>query len=122
MSAQKSKIKHFSTALTRPSLRKVRILVDEIVRKFHPQRVILFGSYAGGRPTGNSDVDLLIVMKTRRRSPEQAVAIRQAVDFPFPVDLLVRTPEQVQERLRLGDNFMREIVSRGKVLYEADHG
>lgn len=122
MSARKGKIKHFPTALTRPSLRKVRVLVDEIVRKFHPQRVILFGSYAGGKPSGNSDVDLLIVMKTRRRSPEQAVAIRQAVDFPFPVDLLVRTPEQIQERLRLGDNFIREIVSRGKVLYEADHG
>ncbi len=122
MNTRKGEVKRPQTALTRPSLRKVRVLVDEIVRKFHPQRVILFGSYAGGKPTGNSDVDLLIVMKTRRRSPEQAVAIRQAVDFPFPVDLLVRTPEQVQERLRLGDNFMWEIVNRGKVLYEADHG
>jgi len=107
-------------ALMRPSLQKIKALVDEIAHKFHPQQVILFGSYADGKPTEDSDVDLLVVMNTQQRPPDQAAAIRQTVSFPFAVDLLVRTPEQVQERILLGDFFIREIMNRGKVLYETD--
>ena len=105
----------------KPTPHKLQVLVGEIVDKFHPDKIILFGSYAYGTPTRDSDVDLLIVMKTKRRCVEQAVAIRQAMHFPFPTDLLVRTPEQVEKRLRLGDFFLREIVSHGKVLYETDY-
>ena len=99
----------------------LREVVRRIVEVVQPDKVILFGSHAYGTPTPESDVDLLVIMKTEQRSVEQAVAIRQAVDFPFPVDLLVRTPEQVEERLRLGDFFIAEITKQGKVLYEADH-
>ncbi|MGB9871081.1 MAG: nucleotidyltransferase family protein [Anaerolineae bacterium] len=104
--------------LTLPEIQKV---VREIAEKFRPRRVILFGSHAYGTPDSDSDVDLLIEMDTPLRSVEQAVAIRQAVDFPFPTDLLVRTPQQVAERIQMGDPFFKEILSRGKVLYEADH-
>jgi predicted nucleotidyltransferase len=77
--------------------RKIRTLVKQIGRLFRPEKVILFGSYAYGRPTQDSDVDLLVIMKTRLRPIEQAVSIRQAVDGPFPMDLMVRTPEQIEE-------------------------
>lgn len=100
---------------------EIRKAVEQVVRQFHPQKVILFGSYAHGMPAGDSDVDLLVVMETDQRSVEQAVAIRQAVDFPFPIDLLVRTPGQIEERLRLGDLFIQGSLRQGKVLYEADH-
>ena len=107
--------------LQRPTRRAIAAAARQIGERFHPERVILFGSYARGRPTPDSDVDLLVVMRTRRRPAEQAAAIRREVDFPFPVDLLVRTPRQIEDRLAMGDCFIREIVTQGKVLYEADH-
>lgn len=107
--------------LQKPTLQKIQTLARDIVQKFHPSKIILFGSYAYGSPTADSDVDLLIIMKTKLRSVEQAVAVRRAVDWPFPIDLLVRTPEQIEERISLGDFFVKEVLSRGKVLYEVDH-
>jgi hypothetical protein len=53
------------------------------------------------------------------RNVQQAVEIRQAVDFPLPVDLLVRTPKQIAERLALGDGFFRDVLTKGIVLHEA---
>lgn len=94
-------------------------VIKEIVDRFHPEKIILFGSYAYGEPQEDSDVDILIIMNTNLRPVEQAVEIRRQADFPFPVDLLVRTPEQVLERVELGDPFFKEILSRGKVYYEA---
>ena len=104
---------------TLPTFPEIQQVVQRIVARFRPQKVILFGSYAGGKPTADSDVDLLVTMETPLRSVEQAVAIRKAVDFPFPTDLLVRTPGQIAERLALGDVFIREVVMKGVVLYEA---
>ncbi|MGD9892092.1 MAG: nucleotidyltransferase domain-containing protein [Dehalococcoidia bacterium] len=93
--------------------------VEELVLRFAPETVILFGSYASGDPSPDSDVDLLVTMNTALRPVDQAVEIRTAVDFPFPLDLLVRTPEQLSERLSLGDPFFHEIIEKGIVLHEA---
>ena len=103
-----------------PVLRSaIERVVEQIVRLFHPRQVVLFGSYAYGEPTPDSDVDLLITMDTSLRPVEQAVAIRASVEFPFPVDLLVRTPDQIAERLSIGDSFFNEVLSKGIVLHEA---
>jgi predicted nucleotidyltransferase len=102
------------------TLTDIQQIVWRIVERFHPQKVFLFGSYADGEPTPDSDVDLLIAMETSLRGVEQAVEIRKAVDLPFPADLMVRTPQQIAERLALGDVFLREVVTKGMVLYEAD--
>jgi predicted nucleotidyltransferase len=96
--------------------------VERIVRLFAPSAVILFGSYAYGEPTPDSDVDLLVTMETPLRPVDQAVEIRTAVQFPFPLDLIVRTPAQVSERISLGDPFFQEILEKGIVLYEATDG
>ncbi len=99
-------------------LTAIRRFVREIVERFHPEKIILFGSYAYGRPTADSDVDLLVVMPTRNQL-EQAVTIDEAIEERgFPLDLLVSTPKMLAARLRWGDSFMQEIVSQGKVLYE----
>lgn len=99
--------------------REITDVVAQIVERFHPRKVVLFGSYAYGIPTPDSDVDLLMVMETPLRHVEQAVEIRKAVDFPFPVDMLVRTPRHLAARLALGDVFLREVLTKGVVLYAA---
>ena len=99
-------------------MRRIRRLVKQIVERFDPERVILFGSHGYGRPTEGSDVDVLVVMHTDQRPIRQAIEIVRNVEHDFPLDLIVRTPSQMEERLALGDFFLREIVEKGRVLYE----
>lgn len=91
-----------------------------IVKEFHPDRVVLFGSYARGTPTADSDVDLLIILPFEGKAVFKSVEIRLKLQPSFPVDLIIRTPGKVRERIAMGDSFMREILEKGKVLYEAD--
>ncbi len=97
----------------------IRALARRIAEKFHPQRIILFGSYAYGHPQPESDVDLLVIMDTPHKESEQALLIRQAIDVLFGMDLIVYRPETLQQRLTWGDSFLREITTRGRVLYES---
>lgn len=99
----------------------IQKLCKQIVDAFRPQKVILFGSYAYGTPNFDSDIDLLVVMPFEGRVHDQAVKIRRGLDASMPVDLLVRTPEQVRRRVEMNDFFMREIVEQGKVLYARDN-
>ncbi len=103
------------------TMEQIQDVGHRIGREFHPNRVILFGSYAQGEATEDSDVDLLVVMPFEGRSVEKSVEVRLKIEFPFPVDLLVRTPETVRVRIAMGDDFIRNILQRGKVLYETDH-
>jgi uncharacterized protein len=101
---------------------QIRAFSDAVARQFRPLKIVLFGSYAYGNPTADSDVDLLVVMpRTRNRGERISVRILQAVPRDFPLDLLVRTPADVARRLRWQDPFMCELVEKGKVLYEADN-
>jgi predicted nucleotidyltransferase len=97
---------------------RIKKAVREIARLFQPQRIILFGSHAHGNATNDSDVDLLVLLKGKRVH-DRALAIRKAVDFGFPVDLLVRSPDEFRRRIDMGDFFLKEIEDEGKVLYEA---
>ncbi len=103
------------------TLAEIQKLCEQITRDFHPERIILFGSHAYGTPTLDSDVDLLVVMPFEGRHTQQTIKIRSRIDTPLPLDLLVRTPEQISERLAMGDFFVREIIEMGKVVYEADY-
>ena len=106
----------------RIAMRAIRAVVRRIAERFQPEKVILFGSYAYGKPGPESDVDLLVVMRTSLRSRQQRLEISRALSpRPFPLDILVRTPEELEERIAQGDAFLREIVTRGKVLYERRH-
>jgi predicted nucleotidyltransferase len=91
----------------------------QIARKFKPQKIILFGSYAYGEPKQESDVDMLVIMPFEGKGSHKATEILIETDPRFPIDLLVRTPDQIKKRLELGDFFIREITQKGKVLYEA---
>lgn len=99
--------------------RKIARLVEEIVSNFHPRKIILFGSSAGGKTGPDSDVDLLVVLPRVRNTLDAAVSIRQKVNHDFALDIIVRTPRQIEQRLRWGDSFIKEIVEKGRTLYEA---
>jgi uncharacterized protein len=99
----------------------IKRLCQRIAEAFHPEKIILFGSRAYGKPQEDSDIDLLIIMPYEGSHRAAAVRIRNHLDVLAPMDILVRTPEEVQERIEMGDQFMREIVTRGKVIYEANH-
>jgi predicted nucleotidyltransferase len=92
----------------------------DIAREFRPLQIILFGSYASGTPTADSDVDLLVVMDIPEdQCRRQAVTIRQRIPRRFRMDLIVRTPAELAFRVAHNDWFYREILERGKVLYES---
>jgi predicted nucleotidyltransferase len=97
----------------------IRRLAQEVVKKFHPEKIILFGSYAYGWPDRDSDVDLLVVMPAGNEI-SKASRIYCAVDPSFALDVIVRTPENLRWRVEGGDWFLREIVSKGKTLYDKD--
>jgi predicted nucleotidyltransferase len=101
--------------------KQIKKLCEQIAREFHPQKIILFGSHAYGNPGPDSDVDLLVVMPFKGRPVRQAIKIRNRLDTPMALDLIVRTPRQVSERLAMGDFFIREITEHGTILYEANH-
>jgi predicted nucleotidyltransferase len=98
-------------------LRRIRAFAQQIAQRFHPERIILFGSYAYGKPTYDSDVDLLVIMDAPLREVDQATEIRLALDAPFPLDLMVRRPKTIEHRIALGDYFLQEVTAWGKVLY-----
>ena len=92
-----------------------------IGEEFRAERVILFGSYVLGNANPDSDVDILVIGSFEGRSVDKSVEIRMKLRPGFSMDLLVRSPEKVRERIEMGDTFIREILDQGKVLYEADH-
>lgn len=92
---------------------------DRIVREFYPETIILFGSHAYGNADEDSDIDLLVVMPHTDPAVQTAAEIRMALPSEQAVDVIVRTPEQIRERLEMNDFFMQEIVSKGRVLYAA---
>jgi predicted nucleotidyltransferase len=102
----------------------IELLCREIASKFHPDKIILFGSHAYGKPRSESDVDLLIVMPYKGSPFKQAgVIINHLINTVgiVPIDVFVRTSKEVQARIRMGDRFISEIIERGRVMYEANH-
>lgn len=94
--------------------------IQRIVSELRPEKIILFGSYAYGNPTPDSDVDLLVIMETKARDVDRYVAVSNLL-YPrqFPVDILVKTPKEIEaEKKKRGNFFLREILNKGKVLYE----
>ncbi|MEW5828043.1 MAG: nucleotidyltransferase domain-containing protein [Chloroflexota bacterium] len=96
--------------------------IERIVAELKPEKIILFGSYAYGNPTPDSDVDLLVIMETTDRQVQRYVAVSNVLHpRRFPVDIIVKTPREVEEAMLGGkDNsfFIREIIKKGKVLYD----
>jgi len=94
-------------------------VTERIVEALAPERVILFGSYAQGKPTPDSDVDLLIVMESNERPSERRRAVSRLFrERPFPMDIIVRTPQEMKRSLERVDPLIHDILLKGKVLYD----
>src|SRR5687768_6985234 len=93
---------------------------DAVAARFRPDRIILFGSYAYGEPTADSDVDVLVVCEHRGPWHRHAVKIRQAIPVTFAMDLIVRNQRTIERRITWNDFFLKEIMEKGVVLYAAD--
>ena len=97
---------------------EIQATCDDIVREFAPLQVILFGSYAYGTPTEDSDVDLLVVMDIPKSEfTRKAIEIRQRISYRFALDLWVRSPEEIAYRVSYNDWFLREITEKGELLH-----
>jgi uncharacterized protein len=112
--------------ITSKDMQEVEYTIQRIIEKlrvgYAPQKVILFGSYVSGNVRSDSDLDLLIIKDTAERFIDRGVTVRRVLADPqrlLPLEILVLTPQEVTERLAVGDQFMTEILEKGRVLYAA---
>ena len=106
--------------MSRISSQQIKQVAAKIVKDYKPEKIILFGSHAWGKPHRDSDVDLFIVKKSKKRRLDRDYELRIKLfghGFP-PLDLLIYTPLEIQKRLEIQDFFIQDILSQGKVLYE----
>src|SRR5262245_39066658 len=102
-------------------MKAIRQYAGQIAERFEPEMIVLFGSYAYGTPHADSDIDLLVIMPAYD-VVNQSIRICTTLDAPFALDLIVRTPKQMEIGWRDDNWFLREIIERGKILYEAPNG
>jgi len=98
---------------------KIKQVAAKIARDYKPEKIILFGSHAWGNPHPDSDMDLFIVKKSKKRQIDRMRELRMKLignNFP-PMDILIYTPRELSRRLAMGDFFVREIIKKGHVLY-----
>src|SRR4051794_20450050 len=107
---QAEAMKNDETAATLVSADQILAFFDRIAAGFRPRRIVLFGSYACGNPTPDSDVDLLITRQRCSMSPLTAAGrMRVALGVPFAMDLIVRSEADIRRRIAGGDRFLREV-------------
>lgn len=99
---------------------EVRLIVERIASRCKPKKIILFGSMARGDAGRGSDIDLLVVKESDKKRPFRVKEIFEAVrgmDRALPLDPIVYTPKELELRLKMGDFFVNEAVSQGRVMY-----
>jgi predicted nucleotidyltransferase len=107
------------TELEMVTIKEIHRFCEDLAKAFGPKRVVLFGSYATGNPREDSDVDLLVTMDYQGNRLGMAANIIRTLNPRFAVDLIIRTEEELRERLRQEDDFITTALQSGSVLYEA---
>ena len=98
----------------------IHAVAQQIAERFLVEKILLFGSYAHGRPTEGSDVDYLVIMN-HDLPTNRKMMLNICESFypkPFPMDIIVRTPEDIKARIPLGDWFLKDAYSKSQVLYD----
>ena len=98
---------------------QIKEITDKIVQEYKPEKIILFGSLVWGEPHEDSDIDLLVVKETNKPRIERQREVKDIINFSqMPVDVLVHTPNELEESINKKRNlFLEDIVHNGKVLY-----
>lgn len=96
----------------------IELSVERIKENYKPQKIILFGSAANGAVKDGSDIDLFIIKDTYKRALDRVDEVMELIEPGIPLELHIFTPKEVEERLKLGDFFIRDIIKNGRVLYE----
>lgn len=100
--------------------KEIKRVANIIVNQYKPEKIILFGSYAWGKPTRHSDADFLVVKKTLRNKIDRIKTVYQLVyNKDLPVDVIVFTPHEVKHSLERGDIFLSKAYNKGLLMYES---
>jgi uncharacterized protein len=94
-------------------------ITKRLVKEFQPENIFLFGSHVWGTPTADSDLDLLVIVSTSDISSAKrsSIAYRCLRDIPYPLDILVKTRQEVEKFSQIPASLEYQILSRGKCLY-----
>lgn len=98
--------------------RQLKRIINKIVKEYQPEKIILFGSFAWGKPTKDSDIDLMIIKKGKKNFLTEQQAVRKIIDGEIAADILIHTPQEIKKRLNMGDFFFKNIMEKGKYIYE----
>ncbi len=97
----------------------LKTIIEKITNNFNPQKIILFGSYAYGHPTRDSDIDLMVVMDTEMKPYERALPIRKALKYlGVTKDVIVRTPQEFERFKDIVGTIIYTAAHKGRVIYE----
>ncbi|MBI4690065.1 MAG: nucleotidyltransferase domain-containing protein [Nitrospirae bacterium] len=97
----------------------LKSIVERITNNFNPEKIILFGSYAYGHPTADSDIDIMVVMDTDMKPYERAIPIRKTLKYlGMPKDVIVRTPQEFERFKDIVGTIIYTAAHKGKVIYE----
>ena len=105
--------------LRREYERQLEQAVEKIVAHYRPEKIILFGSLAEGRFEADSDADLLVVKETKESRKQRYFTLAGLLQNKLAMDVLVMTPREIKNNQAIGNPFVLNIISNGKVLYEA---
>lgn len=104
--------------MTKSKQEEIKKITERIREKYQPEKIILFGSFAWGKPNESSDVDLFIVKKSNLPRRFRTTQVEKILDYtPCPIDVLVYTPQEIKKREKLNDFFVKNILEKGEVLY-----
>ena len=103
--------------MTKSQTKKLKEITDKIVKEYKPEKIILFGSWAWGKPGPDSDMDLFVVKNTDNTRKTAMEIDGSIFPRPFPIDLIVYTPAQLEKRKNMKDFFIRDILTQGRILY-----
>ncbi|MBI5749616.1 MAG: nucleotidyltransferase domain-containing protein [Nitrospinae bacterium] len=95
-------------------------IIEKIKKYFQPEKIIIFGSFAWGTPTKDSDLDLLIIKDSKEKPRKRALEVRRIISEEnafIGIDILVYTPEEFNKRMKMGDSFLSMVMKKGRVVY-----
>ncbi len=97
----------------------INTILNRLVKNLDVLKIILFGSYVSGKPTKDSDLDLLVIVNTKEKGIKRYALVSELLEpRKIPMDIIVKTPDEIKNRTKMFDPFIKNILKTGRVLYE----